>query len=135
MCFRSTFAVKLVHDKEISLFKYNNEDAYAAIIILVYIAARDSYEVTREAKGGTGYADFLFRPKRKDDDIIILELKVNDTPQNAIEQIKSREYYKALLPSFGESKEYTGRIILVGIAYYSNDSSKEHSAGFEVITA
>ncbi len=128
-------AVKLAHDKEISLFKYNDEDAYASIINLVYIAARDTYEVTREAKGGTGYADLLFRPKRKDDDIIVIELKVDDTPQNAIDQIKSREYYKALLPSFGEKKEYTGRIILVGIAYGKNDSSKNHQVSFEVVNA
>ncbi len=128
-------AVKLVHDKEISLFKYNDEDAYASIINLVYIAARDTYEVTREAKGGTGYADLLFRPKRKDDDIIAIELKADDTPQNAIEQIKSREYYKALLPSFGETREYTGRIFLVGIAYSKKDSSKNHQVSFEVVNA
>lgn len=126
-------AVKLVHDKEISLFKYNDEDAYAAIVNLTYIAARDFYEVTRENKGGTGYADFLFRPKRKDDDIIVIEMKVDDTPQNAIEQIKSREYFKALLPSFGETREYTGRIILVGIAYNRKDPAKNHHCAFEVI--
>ncbi len=73
-------AVKLVHDKEISLFKYNDEDAYASIVNLVYIAARDDYEVTREARGGTGYADLLFRPKRKDDDILVIELKVDEHP-------------------------------------------------------
>ena len=56
---------------------------------LVYLAARDSYRVEREDKAVVGYIDFIFYPETdKNADCIILELKVDPTPEDAIRQIK-----------------------------------------------
>lgn len=80
------------HNTETPLLDYNDETELTAIVNLVYLAARDSYYVEREDKAGKGYVDFIFYPERAGDDGIILELKVDDTPDSAIAQIKDREY-------------------------------------------
>lgn len=59
---------------------------------LVYLEARNFYRIEREDKSGTGYVDFIFYPEKKDDDCIILELKVDHTVDEAIKQIKDRNY-------------------------------------------
>ena len=38
------------------------------------------------------YVDFIFYPIRESDDAIIFELKVDHTPEEAIAQIKEKEY-------------------------------------------
>ena len=81
------------HNTEVPLLSYNNETELTAIVNLVYLAARDIYKVEREDKAGKGYVDFIFYPLRdKSADCIILELKVGYTPQEAIQQIKDKEY-------------------------------------------
>ena len=93
---------------------------------LVYLAARDSYRVEREDKAGIGYVDFIFYPELdKSADGIILELKVNHTPEEAIAQIKERKYALRFRGKLGEEPKYTGRILGVGIAY--DKESKKHS--------
>lgn len=88
------------------------------IIILVYLAARDSYRLVREDKGGICYVDFIFYPViDKGDDCIILELKVDDTTEHAIQQIKDKKYVLAFAPKPGEPVRYTGRRLAVGIWY------------------
>ncbi len=54
----------------------------------VPLAARDQYRVEREDKAGEGFVDFIFYPERKGADAILLELKMDSTPQEAICQIK-----------------------------------------------
>ena len=46
----------------------------------------------REDKAGKGFVDFIFYPVRKEDDGIILELKIDHTPEEAISQIKDKKY-------------------------------------------
>ncbi|MBR2810750.1 MAG: AAA family ATPase, partial [Solobacterium sp.] len=87
-------AIQLVHDKVIPLFKYNNEDALGYIVCLAYCAARDTHHFLREEKGGVGLADIILMPKNPSDDCFIIELKVDDSPQNAIRQIKKKRYYQ-----------------------------------------
>lgn len=97
------------------------------------LKALDYYRIEREDKAGTGYVDFIFYPFRKNDDVIILELKVDHTVDEAIQQIKDRQYALRFEGKFGENPEYTGRILAVGIAYNKNDKNKRHMCKVEVL--
>ena len=80
--------LEYAHNTETPILSYNHEIELSAIINLVYLSARDKYRIEREDKAGVGYVDFIFYPNKKDADCIILELKVNHTPEEAIQQIK-----------------------------------------------
>lgn len=85
--------LELVHNTETPLLHYNNETELTAVVNLVYLAARDRYRIEREDKASIGYVDFIFYPEvDKSEDCIILELKVNHAPEEAIKQIKERKY-------------------------------------------
>ena len=121
------------HNTEVPLLSYNNETELTAIVNLVYLAARDIYKVEREDKAGKGYVDFIFYPERdKIADCIILELKVGHTPQEAIQQIKDKEYALRFRGHLGETPQYGGRILAVGISYDKVD--KKHSCAVEVLS-
>lgn len=64
-------------------------------------------------------------------DCIILELKIGVTPQEAIRQIKERNYALRFKEKLGKEKRYTGRILAVGISY--NKDSKKHRCAVEVL--
>lgn len=125
--------LKLAHDTESPILSYNSEIELSAVVNLVYLAARDRYRVEREDKAGEGYVDFIFYPERKDEDALILELKVGSTPADAIEQIKSRNYVLRFKGKIGEKPKYTGRILAVGISY--DRKTKEHSCKVEELFA
>lgn len=124
--------LEYAHNTETPLLSYNNEAELSAIVNLVYLAARDDYRVEREDKAGIGYVDFIFYPQRdKSMDCIILELKVDSSPKEAIEQIRDRNYMLKFQGKMGEASGYTGRILLVGIGYYKKD--KTHRCAVEVL--
>lgn len=50
---------------------------------------------------------------------MILELKVDHKPEEAIAQIKEKEYALRFQGKTAERKEYTGHILAVGISYNS----------------
>lgn len=83
----------------------------------------------REDKAGKGYVDFIFYPIRESDDAIILELKVDHTPDEAIAQIKEKEYALRLKGKLAEKIHHTGRILAVGIGY--DKDSKQHRCKVE----
>ena len=91
----------------------------------------DSYHVEREDKAGIGYVDFIFYPKVKNEPGIILELKVDSTPEEAIRQIRERGYMLNFKRRIGGRPEYTGKVFGVGIAY--DRKSKTHSCKIEVL--
>ena len=99
----------------------------------VYLKALDSYRIEREDKAGVGYVDFIFYPFIKSDDAIIIELKVNHTPEEAIQQIRDRQYALRFEGKFGEHPEYTGRVLAVGIAYSKKDEQNRHACKVEVL--
>ena len=123
--------LEFAHNTESPIFSYNNEAELAAVINLVYLAARDRYRVEREDKAGKGYVDFIFYPEIKNADAVILELKVGSTPKKAIQQIKDKNYVLRLRGKLGEEPKYTGRILAVGISY--NKKTKKHSCKVEVV--
>ena len=124
--------LEFAHNTEVPLLSYNHETELSAIVNLVYLAARDSYRVEREDKAGTGYVDFIFYPYDTTADCIILELKVDHTPDEAISQIIDKKYALKFVPKLAGQRIYTGRILAVGIGYWKE--SKKHSCKVEEIS-
>lgn len=112
-------------------WQYNSEIELSAVVNLVYLACRDKYRVEREDKAGLGYVDFIFYPQRGNGDAMILELKVDSTPDDAIRQIKEKNYVLRFKGKIGEKPRYTGRILAVGIGY--SKRTKKHSCKVEVL--
>ena len=120
------------HDTEIPLLSCNHETELTSVVNLVYLAARDTYRVEREDKAGKGYVDFIFYPEiDKRADGIILELKVDHTPEEAIRQIKEKKYALRFQGKLGEECRYTGRILAVGISY--DKTEKKHRCKVEIL--
>lgn len=124
--------LKFAHDTESPIFSYNSEIELSAVVNLVYLAARDRYRIEREDKAGEGYVDFIFYPVNRAADCIILELKMDSTPEEAICQIKTKNYMLRFKGKLGEKTRYTGRILAVGISY--SKRTKKHYCKIEVIT-
>ena len=128
--------LQFAHNTESPIFAYNSEIELAAIVNLVYLSARDQYRVEREDKEGKGYVDFIFYPERKGADAFILELKAGTsaeeaTPEKAIAQIREKDYALRFRGKLGEEPRYTGRVLLVGIAY--DKETKEHCCKVELL--
>ena len=121
-----------VHDTEVPLLQYNHETELAAVVNLIYLSARDTYRVEREDKAGKGFVDFVFYPETdKSADGIILELKVDHTPEEAIQQIKEKKYALRFSGKIGEKPRYTGKILAVGISY--SKETKKHTCKVEIL--
>lgn len=123
--------LEFVHDTESPILMYNNETELSAVVNLVYLAARDKYRVEREDKAGKGYVDFIFYPERRNADALILELKINSTPEDAIEQIKKKKYALRFKGRIGDTLKYVGNVLAVGISY--DKKRKKHSCKIEVL--
>lgn len=65
-CDKHRFAdlLEYVHDQELSFLNYNDENSLSCVITPCYLYAHDYYEITPEGKGGKGYCDYLFLPKK-----------------------------------------------------------------------
>ncbi|MCI8503393.1 MAG: hypothetical protein HFH00_06105 [Dorea sp.] len=113
-----------MHDQEIPFLEYNDENSLSCVVTLCYLYARKDYHIEREAKAGKGYCDYLFIPKKSGKPAIILELKIDDTPENALQQIKERNYLQAV--------ENYDEVLLVGISY--DKKSKKHFCLIEKAT-
>ena len=95
--------------------------------------SREFYDIRLEERSGTGYVDYIFYPYNRKDDGIIIELKVDDTADNAIQQIKDRQYSKNFDGRLGEEYKCIGRILAVGIAYSRKDENKRHTCKVEIL--
>lgn len=122
-----------VHNTESPLIRYSDEAELSKVITFVYLQAREFYDVRLEDRSGTGYVDYIFFPYKKEDDGIIVELKVDDTADSAIRQIKGRQYAQSFQGKLGEEPKCTGRILAVGIAYNRKDPDKRHTCKVEVL--
>ncbi|WP_330364720.1 AAA family ATPase [Butyrivibrio sp. NC3005] len=81
-----------IHDSETPILQYNNESDLSAVVNLAYLSARDRFDVHREDKSGKGFVDFIFYPKYDERVGIVLELKLDSTANEAIDQIKRKKY-------------------------------------------
>ncbi len=116
--------LEYAHNTESPLLVYNHETELTAVVNLIYLSARDKYRVEREDKAGIGYVDFIFYPYNPKDTGLILELKVNHSADEAIQQIIDRKYTLRFSGKIGEAPKYTGDILAVGIGY--NTETKKH---------
>lgn len=116
-------AMEKVHCEAASVLQYNDENSLSCAITLAYYNARDYYNIMRETPLGKGYADLVFTPrKNKDVPAMIIELKCDKSPNEAIAQIKERKYMDGMA-------EYKDNLLLVGINY--DRKTKEHSCIIE----
>lgn len=115
--------LEFVHDTEIPILQYNDENSLSCIVNLIYLNARDRYRIEREEKTGKGFADFIFYPQNPSDTAIILELKKDDTPENAIAQIMERKYYTKLLQCKNGNSVCEQDILVVGMTYHTKNKS------------
>ena len=109
-----------VHNSEIPILQYNDENSLACVVTLAYLSARDTYRIEREEKSGKGFVDFAFHPRRKNDAALILELKKDDSPENAIKQIKNKEYAEKFI------KENENRKIVIAAICYDSKEKEHH---------
>lgn len=114
-----------IHNSEIPILKYNDENSLSCVVTLAYLSARNKYRIEREEKSGKGFADFIFYPRRKNLPGIIVELKAGNTPESAIVQIKEKEYSEKL------RRENVQNILMVGISY--DMEKKEHQCKIEEV--
>lgn len=121
------------HNTESPLIRYSDEAELSKVITFVYLQAREYYDIRLEDRSGTGYVDYIFYPYKKEEDGIILELKVDDMADNAVRQIKERRYATNFDGRIGEEPKCTGRILAVGIAYDRKDEKKRHECKVEVL--
>lgn len=115
--------IEQVHQDNTSILQYNDENSLSCVLSLAYYSAQKSYIITREAPAGKGYADLVFVPRRTSHlPAIIVELKCDHSVEEAIEQIKKKDYTDCF-------KDYSGEMVLVGINY--DRKSKEHTCRIE----
>lgn len=107
-----------VHMANTSILSYNDENSLSCVISLAYYNAVNEYILIREMPTGKGYADIVFLPRKcSDKPAMVVELKYNKSAEEAITQIKEKQYSKVL-------EGYKGKILLVGINYDVN--TKKH---------
>jgi RecB family endonuclease NucS len=82
----------------------------------------DIYAIEREEQSGKGRVDLVYIPLDGDYPLIIIEFKYGKSAQEAIDQIKTQQYYKRY------TEQYRN-IILVGINY--SKATKEHECLIE----
>ncbi len=109
-----------VHDREIPFLQYNDENSLSCVITLCYLYARKDYFIEREVKSGKGYCDYLFLPKKTGHSAILLELKMRSSCEEAIRQIKERNYLQKV--------KNCREVLLVGINY---SKKKQHECKIE----
>ena len=103
--------IQRVHEENISILKYNDENSLACVLSLAYYAAKKTHEIYRELAGGKGFADLVFVPRKHvESHAMIVELKWDQSAQTALDQIREKKYDKTL-------KGYHGSMLLVGINY------------------
>ncbi len=115
----------MAHMEVASILTYNDENSLGCAIGLAYYSARKDYKMIRELPAGRGFADIVFLPLPfSDKPAILVELKYDKSARTAIEQIKERQYTKAL-------EGYAGEILLVGVNYDKDDKNKPHTCVIE----
>lgn len=119
------------HDQKVPLLRYANESDLAALVNLVYLAARDHYQVRREEPAGKGVADVAFIPLNAADARwvpFVIELKAGGSAQDAIAQIRSRDYL-ALFKDCLVGEDPSMPPLAVGIAW--DPMTKTHECAVE----
>ena len=122
-------AIQEAHDAGtfgVSPLFYNDEQALRSVVKFAYISCANEYMKIEELPSGRGYADIVYIPKKISSlPALLIELKVDDTEDGAINQIKNKNYPKVF-------ENVSGEIVLCGINY--NRKSKIHSCKIEKVS-
>ena len=107
----------------VSLLDYNDEESltYCVMTGLLW-STLDDYSYHREDQAGKGRVDLVYEPITRKQPLILIEFKYDDSAEEAIKQIKEKEYFK----------RYAGQyrnIILVGVNY--STITKDHQCLIE----
>jgi len=114
--------IEQAHQANASILKYNDENALSCVISLAYYSAQKNYTLHREMPAGKGFADIVFEPNRNCNfPAMIVELKWGHSAEEAVEQIKRKDYLDCL-------QNYHGEVFLVGVNY---DKEKHHTCKME----
>lgn len=113
-----------VHDDMHEFKEYNNEHTLKCVIHLAYYAAQDAYHLYFEENAGKGVADCVMVPKKRGLPGIVLELKYNRSAEEAVEQIRKKNYAEKIWQA-------TDKVLLVGINY--DKKTKKHQCLIEEI--
>ena len=117
--------IEQAHQANASILKYNDENALSCVISLAYYSAQKNYTLHREMPAGKGFADIVFEPNRNCNlPAMIVELKWGHSAEEAVEQIKRKDYLDCL-------QNYHGEVLLVGVNY---DKEKHHTCKIERVT-
>ena len=117
--------IQEVHNSSaVSLLDYNSEESLTyCVMTAMQWATLDIYDYYREEQSGKGRTDLVYDPGENDEyPLIIIEFKYGKSATEAIEQIKTQEYYRRYTERYR-------RIIIVGINY-SRDT-KDHECVIE----
>ncbi|MGM9706064.1 MAG: AAA family ATPase [Prevotella sp.] len=115
--------IALVHEEETAVLSYNDENSLSCVLSIAYFSAKNDYVFHRELQSGKGFADIVLMPRRNvDSPAMVIELKINETPEMALKQIKEKGYLTKV-------KEHSNRILLIGICY--DKKSKKHTCKIE----
>ena len=115
-------ALDTAHIHVSSSRNYNNEYSLHAAIYLSYIYAINNYIIAKELPTGKGFADIVYIPFDKTRAALVVELKVNQSPDTALNQIKQKKYFASL-------DNWHGDILFVGVSY--DKETKEHRCKIE----
>ncbi|ORX75427.1 hypothetical protein BCR32DRAFT_329813 [Anaeromyces robustus] len=99
-----------VHTKRSTIKGYYDHITLEFIVKFAYFDAQNKYDIKQEETRGKGFVDFIFYPKHDNENktVIILELKVGKSAEEAINQIYKKDYYAGL-------RRLGYKILLVGI--------------------
>ncbi len=115
-------ALSKTHEHLTSPLSYNNEKSFQSAIRLAFFYADCYYTIISECPSGKGYADLAFIPYKPDIPAMVVELKISDSAQTALDQIRRKQYFSGL-------DKYAGNLLLVGVSY--DRKSKKHSCVIE----
>ena len=105
-------------------FNKNKEDILGIIVQISYYNAKKYYNIKKEDTSTLGRSDLSFIPYDNNHIPLIVELKINSNPLEAINQIKEKKYFNSL-------GNYHGRVLLLYISY--NDKTLKHNSKVEII--
>ena len=124
---RTAKIVQEIHNSpNVSLLRYNSEEALVFCVIagLMWRTEYD-YESYRELQSGKWAIDLVYVPRWSDDlPIMLIEFKRDASAEEALEQIKAKDY-----PSRYCESECTNDILMIGLSY--NSKTKEHQCVIE----
>lgn len=84
------------HERLTSSLPYNNEQFLQSVIRLAFFYANAFYTVVLEYPSGKGYADIAFIHYKPNIPAMLVELKVKDTANTALDQIREKRYFAGL---------------------------------------